>query len=84
MTVITINKVPSNEAPIFRQGDLVFLKDGKEHATHYKSRPVIVTQDMERGDTNFNGFCLIDNDSGTTFNAASFEFNANGSVTISN
>lgn len=52
--------------------------------TSYKSRPVIVTRDMNRGDRNFSGFCLVINELVENFSADCFEFSATNAVTISN
>jgi hypothetical protein len=84
MTFIVVSKGENKETPFFQKDDLVFLKDGKEHKSSYKNRPVIVTSDMNRGDRNFKGFCLVSNELMDNFAADCFEFSATNTVTISN
>jgi hypothetical protein len=84
MTVIKVKTGVQIDTTIFQKDDLVFLKDGKEHIPSYKNRPVIVTSDMNRGDRNFKGFCLISNELVDNFVADCFEFSATNTVTISN
>lgn len=84
MTTIVVNKGVYKESPFFQKDDLVFLKDGSEHVPSYKNRPVIVTRSMERGDSKFEGFCLIGNELVDNFVASCFEFSGTHTVTISN
>ena len=84
MTFIVVSKGENKETPFFQKDDLVFLKDGKEHMPSYKNRPVIVTSDMNRGDRNFRGFCLVTNELIDNCVADCFEFSATNTVTISN
>ena len=84
MTVIKVKTGVQVDTTIFQKDDLVFLKDGKEHMPSYKNRPVIVVSDMNRGDRNFKGFCLVSNELVDNFAADCFEFSATNTVTISN